>query len=43
MPLVNYDGVMEFGPAEIDEAKKALFSHVEANGFKVGGNRPDGK
>jgi hypothetical protein len=34
---------MEFGPSEIDEAKKALFSHVEANGFKVSGIRPDGK
>jgi len=45
VPLVthNCDGVMEFGPAEIDEAKKALFSHVEANGFKVSGIRPDGK
>ena len=43
VPVVNYDGVVEFGPAEIDEAKKALLSHVEANGFKVSGIRPDGK
>ena len=34
---------MEFGPAEIDEAKKALFSHLEANGIKASGIRPDGK
>ena len=43
VPVVNYDGVVEFGPAEIDEAKKALFSHLEANGIKVSGIRPDGK
>ena len=43
VPVVNYDGVTEFGPKEIDEAKKALLSHLEDNGIKVTGNRPDGK
>jgi hypothetical protein len=41
--VINYDGVTVFGPAELDQAKKALLSYLEANGFRVCGLRPDGK
>jgi hypothetical protein len=43
VPLVYFDGVTEFDAAELDQAKSTLLDNIEGKGFKVSGNRPDGK